>query len=190
MTVASGRFVLRLPPELHRALRQTAARQGVSLNTVCVQLLGGHSGNRAPMQTIPASWDGVVQRYTDAHPEECVGVLLFGSAARGELRGESDIDLLFVLHDSVPLRRGLYAAWDARLAEQALDREINAHFVHLPRAVEDASSLWLEVAVEGRVLRDRSGEIERFVVELRRAIASGRFIRGISHGQPYWRRSA
>jgi len=88
------------------------------------------------------------------------------------------------------LRRRLYEAWDALLAERALEREINAHFVHLPRAAETASSLWLEVAVEGRIVRDRTGKIERFLVDVRRAIASGRFIRGVSHGQPYWKRSA
>ncbi len=123
-------------------------------------------------------------------PAPFVGVVLFGSAARGEARADSDVDLLLVLAPKAALRRGLYRRWDELFAEGAMGRELNAHFVHLPEAVHQAGSLWLEVAIEGRVVMDREGRVARLLVALRRAIAAGRFVRGTLHGQPCWRRAA
>jgi predicted RNase H-like HicB family nuclease len=44
----SGRFVLRLPRSLHRQLAERADAEGVSLNTLCLTLLAGGLGVRAP----------------------------------------------------------------------------------------------------------------------------------------------
>lgn len=44
----SGRFVLRLPRSLHRQLAERAEAEGVSLNTLCLTLLAGGLGVRAP----------------------------------------------------------------------------------------------------------------------------------------------
>jgi predicted HicB family RNase H-like nuclease len=44
MTEYSGRFNVRLPTDLHDALAQEAARQGVSLNALIVALLAGGIG--------------------------------------------------------------------------------------------------------------------------------------------------
>ena len=185
----SGRFVVRVPPTLHGRLRELAAGSGVSLNTLCVQLLSaGAEGHVAPAEHSPWSW--IARRYEEVFGHEPVAVVLFGSAARGELRGDSDVDLLVVLDPGVPLRRALYRQWDELVSQGTFERAINAHFVHLPARVEDAGSLWLEVAVEGRVLSDRDDTVRRFLVAVRGAIASGRFVRSVLHGQPYWRRAA
>jgi predicted HicB family RNase H-like nuclease len=41
---ASGKFVVRVPADLHTQLAVEAARQGVSLNQLCVALLAGGIG--------------------------------------------------------------------------------------------------------------------------------------------------
>lgn len=131
-----------------------------------------------------------LQRFSAATDIEPLGVVLFGSASRGELRQHSDIDLLVVLPDEVRLGRRLYQDWDEAAAQQAEDREVNPHYVHLPRDVGAAGSIWLEAAIEGQVIEDRSGQVTRYLTELRRALASGRFVRAVVHGHPYWRRAA
>lgn len=40
----TGTVVIRMPAALHKALSQTAAQQGVSLNQLCVALLAGGIG--------------------------------------------------------------------------------------------------------------------------------------------------
>jgi len=117
--------------------------------------------------------------------EDLLGAVLFGSEARGEARGDSDIDLLLVAGPAVPLTRRLYTLWDEQLAD---DRH-SPHFVHLPSASSEAGSLWLEAAVEGTVLYDRDGRIGRFLGRLRRAIAAGRLTRKTAYGHPYWVKS-
>jgi hypothetical protein len=114
--------------------------------------------------------------------EELIGVVLFGSAARGEQREGSDVDLLIVLQPSTPLNRKLYRRWDEAIPEPFL----SPHFTHLPAHVEQAGSIWLEAAVEGSVLSDRGSRINRFLRRLREEMASGRLVRKSAYGHPYW----
>ncbi len=114
-----------------------------------------------------------------------MGVLLFGSRARGEERDDSDTDLLVVLDRTRPLVRALYEQWD----EAAPLAAYSPHFVHLPESVAQAGSLWLEAAVDGVILEDPQGNVSRFLGSLRRAIASGQMVRRTAHGHPYWVRN-
>jgi len=168
--------------------------RGISLNALCVRLLGLgiDSGGNSEVDALEeyASWWSVARRHVEANAEQFLGAVLFGSASRGELRVDSDIDLLLVVAPQVSLHRDLYRQWDDFLAGNTLPHEVNAHFVHLPDTVEAAGSLWLEAATEGRLLTDRTGVVQRFFVRLRRAIAAGEFVRGVIHGQPYWRHAA
>lgn len=111
------------------------------------------------------------------------GVVLFGSVARGEQGEGSDIDLLVVLHDDVPMARGTYRLWDE---QEPADDVVNPHFVHLPSSLGRPGSLWIEVALDGLILHDPSGELTRFLSGLRRSMASGGVSSGTAHGQPYW----
>lgn len=191
---ASGKFLLRVGPDLHGRLRRLAAERRTSLNALCAQWLREAAAPDVPPHAQGPSgqpaWLTAARDLVEGWGEELLGVALFGSAARGELRASSDIDLLLVLDASVPLQRQLYRRWDELVAAKGLERELNAHFVHLPRRAEDAGSLWLEVAVEGRVISDRRGCLEGALMMLRRAIANGQFVRQVAHGQPFWRRAA
>jgi predicted nucleotidyltransferase len=191
---ASGKFVLRLPPGLHERLRGMARGLGISLNTLCVRLLIGATepataGSEA-LSALQTSCLELVAAFAGQARIRVLGTVLFGSAARNELRPGSDIDLLLVCDRGVPLARTLYTTWDLLAPGGDRDREVNAHFVHLPRTVEEAGSLWLEAAVEGVIAGDETGQVERFLQELRRAVASGRFVRSVVHGQPFWKRAS
>ena len=180
----SGRFVLRIPPALHAALREKAAQLGCSLNEVCLGALTRELERRAGHELGAAdpSWLRAVH---DLLGDSLDGVLLFGSVARDESRSDSDIDLLVVVKPDVPLSRRLYTRWDESMAA---DRH-NPHFVHLPTSAAAAGSLWLEAAVDGIVLFDRDARLGRFLGRLRRGIASGKVKRRVAYGHPYWIRT-
>jgi hypothetical protein len=102
---------------------------------------------------------------------------------RGEARRTSDVDLLIVLGDGVPIRRDLYTAWDKQVMP-ALGEKYSPQFSHVPKG--NVSSLWLEVALEGQIDFDPHGRVRQVLYKIKEEIASGRYRRKISHGHPYW----
>ena len=111
-------------------------------------------------------------------------VLLHGSWVRGAATATSDVDALIVADRHLRLNRDLYRTWDAEpIAWQG--RRVDAHFVHLPEE-ETFSGLWAEAAIDGQVLFDRDGSVSNHLLRVRRAIAEGRLMRRVAHGQPYW----
>jgi hypothetical protein len=180
---APHRFLLRLPPDLHRVLTAGAQRAGLSLNEFCVQRLGR-------MTTAGEADAGpAVAHARRVVGPSLVGVLVHGSWARGESRATSDVDLLVVIDREVPLARALYTTWDE--AAPSFDgRPIDAHFVHLPPDAQRPSAVWCEAALDGLVIADRDGAVVRALYEVRRAIAEGHIVRRRVHGQSYWTTAA
>lgn len=114
-----------------------------------------------------------------------VGVVVFGSWARGELGPSSDIDVLIVAAPNVPITRALYRRWD----EQPIGckrHPIEAHFAQLPGETQRPSGFWAEVAADGRVLMDAQGQVSAYLASVREAVAGGRLRRCKTHGHPYW----
>jgi uncharacterized protein len=175
----SGRFVLRLPPALHAELRDAARRSGLSLNEYCVRALSAPG-------TDPAGPGGAIAARAVAHfGPDLVGVLLFGSWARGEATATSDIDALVVVEPSRPITRALYREWD-RIALEHDGHPVEAHLVGMPAPGGTPGTLWLEAALDGVVVLDRDGRIARHLGRVRRDIAAGGRVRRRVHGQPYW----
>lgn len=178
----SGRFVLRIDPRLHGTLRRSAAEADLSLNEYCARTLAGaRPGVSGP------GWE-VVERVAatvEAGLVGVVGVVIYGSWARGEAARESDVDVLIVVDGGVSVARSLYRKWDEEPVSWE-GRRVEPHFVHLPPASELPSGTWAEVAVDGIVLFDRDLKVSRYLVRLRRMIVEGRVVRRESHGQPYW----
>ena len=175
----SGRFLLRMPPPLHAALEGAARAAGLSLNEYCVRRLA---------VTEPGAGDAdavaLVSRASEVTGDALAGVLLHGSWVRGDATATSDVDAIVVVEPRMRLRRTLYRTWD----EQPVTwkgRPVDAHFVH-PPADDTLSGLWAEAAIDGLVLFDRRGQLSTALARVRRAIAEGRFIRRVAHGQPYW----
>lgn len=117
--------------------------------------------------------------------DHLVGVVVYGSWARGEATADSDVDSLIVLDHAVEIDRRLYRLWDD---EPVIwdGRAVEPHFVHLPDPEESMAGLWAEVALDGIVLHDPSLRLSARLGRVRRDIAEGRIRRHTSHGQPYW----
>jgi predicted nucleotidyltransferase len=183
--VRTARFLLRLPPRLHRTLTARAAAHQLSLNEYCVRKL---AGPEAPMIRDTAALE-VAARAQVVGGARLIGLIVHGSWARAETRAASDVDVLVVVDAELALTRALYREWDevplswGRLA-------VDAHFLHLPANPDRASGVWCEAAIDGIVLSDRDGRIEQTLRRIRRAVADGRLVRKHAHGQPYWTAAA
>lgn len=175
----SGRFVLRISPGLHAALRRAAEEAGLSLNRYCARKLAGPGGGVVG----PAA--DVVTRAAEQFGGDLVGVLAFGSWARGDMTEESDVDLLVVVDEGLPIVRSQYRPWDADPLEWG-GRAVEVHIVHPPESAEAPTGLWAEAALEGLILFERGLELSRRLIEVRRRIADGDLSRHETHGHPYW----
>ncbi len=149
-----------------------------------------HAPAPAPTSSGTAAADVIVAGF-GLHVE---AVALFGSCARGDAGAWSDVDLLIVVDKKVPVTRSLYRIWDETVADdaaiRALGSSVNPHFAHLPgnRAGTAAGggSLWLEVALHGTILWQRTWALARWLGSARERMAEGAIRRRYAHGQPYW----
>jgi len=183
MKEPSGRFVVRIPPDLHERTRLHAYEHGISLNECCRHAIEEYLAEKAPVRpAVTGPEERWVRVAAEVIGEDLAGVALFGSFARGEAAKNSDIDLLIVTEPSVPLKRALYAAWDAASS----DATVSPHFVHLPEKVFEAGSLWYEVAIDGIVLFEKERLITGFLRTVRKAIADRLIERKNAYGHGYW----
>lgn len=185
MKRGSGKFVLRLPPDLHEALQRQSAAKGVSLNELCKNKLAELLVPTAPAGSSYASLVASIRRL----PFDLEAIVLFGSTARGEAESSSDVDLLLVLPSHVAPTRSMYALWDDRFVGPFAPREnlkLTPHFVALPQSIESSGSLWFEVSLDGNLLWEKNNATSAWLAKLRAEIAAGRVHRRFSHGQPYW----
>jgi hypothetical protein len=185
----SGKFVLRLPPELHASLQNDARSQSLSLNELC----------RIRLSCLPNSvsgasgFGGELLAWVQALPAPLIGLTLFGSQAKGAATAGSDTDLLLVLEAGTPLSRDLYSVWDEHfksLPSGLRSKSLTPHFAVFDPEVGSCGSLWLEISLSGILLWEKfPGRIEKHLIRIREAIADGRFRRMVSHGHPYWVRT-
>lgn len=171
-------FIVRIPAELHRRLKADARRANLSLNALCVKLLerGSETGGKEP-----GAFEAIVTFLQKRYRNQFLALVLFGSHARGEAQDTSDVDLMVVLHPSVSIQRSLY-----REIDRMFDPQISLHFAHPPLSPEGAGSLWLECALDGRVIYDGNGKVTRLLSQIRDRIVSGKVVRKVTHGQGYW----
>lgn len=171
--MVSGKFVLRLDPKTHFELKEEAQAKGESLNSLCLQKLQGF---------VASPWSGVVSKVVNQF--KALGIILFGSTARGEETSKSDIDLLIVLAQDIPINRTLYRDWDREFKDF---EKFSPQFVHLTNH-DEIGGIWLEASIDGEILYDPQGEIKRSLQCIRVLIAEGVYQRRMSYGHPYWKR--
>lgn len=175
----SGRFVLRIEPELHAVLKEAAREAGLSLNDYCTRKL------MVPGANVAGPGAEVVERVARRFGPSLLGVVVYGSWVRGEAADGSDVDVLVVVDATVEVVRGLYRSWD----EEPLSwegRPVEVHFVRLPGVSEPLSGLWAEAALDGVVLFERGLVVSRRLASMRRRLVAGDVSRRRVHGQPYW----
>lgn len=168
----SGKFVIRIDPQLHVLLKEQAKRAGLSLNQIVIQRLQNEVDQNF----------AVIQ---NQFGKELLGIILFGSTVRGDQRKSSDIDLLIVLKESTKLSRKLYSEWDDKVESQ-LGPQYSPQFVHLPKDLKQVSGLWLEAALEGEIVFEVGHDLRTTVYKIKDLISSGYFQRKESYGHPYW----
>ncbi len=97
-----------------------------------------------------------LEKIIEVWQEEVLAIILFGSAARGELQSHSDIDLLLVLAPQIEISREYYRRWEMFYDNNRVlishEKEISPHFVNLASDPLQVGGLWYEVALEGMVL--------------------------------------
>ena len=182
MKEPSGRFVVRIPPSLHGRMRNDASDRGISLNEWCRQALATCLTDQDAAPALAGEEADWVRTASAVLGENLLGVVLFGSSARGEASAGSDIDLLIVANSSVALSRRLYSEWDATNPNPT----VNPHFVRVPQNVIAAGSLWYEVAIDGIILLENGRRVTDFLRNVRRAIADRLIERKDAYGHGYW----
>jgi hypothetical protein len=144
---ASGRFLLRMDPGLHAALREAARAAGLSLNEYCVLKLAAPAGSLAGL----AGASQVVRRAGSLFGGDLLAVAVFGSWVRQEHGEGSDVDVLTVLDRRVPIRRELYRPWD----EEPLELDTPAERPPLRRTA------WPQLSTSSRYHASMSGRSSR-----------------------------
>ena len=167
-----------MSPHLHEVIRARAESEGLSLNEMSRRLIvAGLEANRM----FGELQDKIISKAKELYGRDFLGLVLFGSVSRGEAVAGSDVDLLIVLEENIPIRRELYRPWDGGLQDP-----ISVHIVGMIRTPSQAGSLWLECALDGKVLHDPSGRVGRMLYAIRELITSGKVVRKTTHGQGYW----
>ena len=179
----SGRFVLRIDPGLHALLREAARSADTSLNSYCAEKLASLSAG------LDEEGTAVVRRAISVLGDSLIGVVAFGSWARGEDSPESDLDVLVIADESTEISRALYRRWDAEPGLGWHGYRVSPHFVRLASEGGPISGFWAEVAMDGLVLFEKTWAVSRNLSGLRRQILEGEIARRVVGGQVYWVRA-
>lgn len=166
-------FLLRLPPKQMKDLKSLALKRGISVNALCAKLL-----------TTPTTPLDLITKIKKHFPSS-IGVILFGSVARNESTDASDMDLLVVLESSQKLTRSLYDDWD-RVFSSREEAPLSPHFVLFPKDFSQIGSLWLEVAMDGKVLCENDHRLTALLGQLRRYILENNFKIKTTGTHRYW----
>jgi len=131
--------------------------------------------------------------------ERLVGILLFGSIARGDWKKDSDIDLLLVIRGWKDKK-----VWE-RLRELSIAKEIlresrefhetlsNGYFPSIqhyaldPEEVQKFHSIYPDIAADGIILYDKEGFMDRLISSIREKLKRNGALRiSTPDGRYYW----
>jgi hypothetical protein len=104
------RSLLRLPAALHQRIKARADELRLSPNSTMVHVLERGLTSSGVEQLEPLIVSMAKSQFGDAF----IGLLLYGSRARGDVYETSDTDLLLVVAPTVRIERETYHAWMLR----------------------------------------------------------------------------
>jgi hypothetical protein len=182
------KFLARMPLNLYKKIQERSARESCSVNQLIIELLiNADNSSHTLIEKIKES------ALTKEWKEQLLGVVLFGSGARGEVGAASDIDLLIVLDRAVKIDRTLYRMWDQKFVDFCYNGyPVSIHFSHLPlnipfnKAFANVGSLWKEISIEGVVLWEREYCVSKTLSAIRLALLNAGAKRRTVHGVNYW----
>ena len=174
------RFLLRLDASLYHQLLQLPKTQGLSVNTLCSTLIDQGLREIAPK---PKWIEAVAAAYES---ENLQAIVLFGSRSRGDATPSSDLDLLLVFPTGTRITRSLYRKQEELESLFAPGIELSFHCAALPQDRNELSGLWFEVALDGKILWKKTDSITLWLDRVKEALCSGKYVRKLSSGQPYW----
>lgn len=180
----SGKFVLRVPAELHKRLSLEASKKGVSLNQLCIAVLSSPPVPQEP-DLAESLGSEILPQLKDRFGEKLLGLIAFGSRIKGEATEASDVDFLIVLSRDIAVSRELYSWWDDNVHLNS-NLTVNPHFVAYPDDVYQASGLWFEIAQAHRIIFQQARKMDDLMAELMTLISKGIIRRHWSNGHPYW----
>jgi predicted nucleotidyltransferase len=174
----SGKFVVRIPGSVHAQLHADSKALGISLNQLCQQKLLQESDSHSIFSDAIALARSIAGK-------DFIGCILFGSYARQTYRSSSDVDIMIVVRESFQARRKDIQRWDdANIVIDQLPTSVS--FARIPQDDVPSNVLWLEAAIDGKVLSDPTNVVHTTLSRLRRAIADNLISRRYSHGHSYW----
>lgn len=185
-------LIIRVPSSLHVSLKRAALREGISLNRFCTSLLEKVDARGESAETttrtnlrlaVPDSLESLIGEIREAFTATLIGIVLFGSQARGEATEQSDIDLAVVLKQEASLDRDIYDKWRREVPSGDLAEPL---FLQLPAAADEIRGIWLELSLDGIVLLDTGFTLSGYLSRIRRMIAEGGVSRRTTYGTPYW----
>lgn len=172
-----SRILLRLTSNIHAKLKARATERGRSINSLIEQYVIQGLNSGVDHET----WEALKKEAKRLYKKNLIGLLLFGSQARGDVHDQSDTDILIVVTPNIRIERDLYRPWDSRLADN-----ISVNITNLPKTATDAGSLWLECALDAQIIYDPSAQIKTMLSCIRELITSGKVRRHVTHGQGFW----
>jgi hypothetical protein len=138
----------------------------------------------------------LVEALKDRFGQELVSVVLFGSFARGDFHGRSDIDLLIVIEELPPSQFERSRLFDEAVRKLMSEfkplREMGylCQFMPIMKSREEAayhSPIYLDMIEEGVILYDKDGFLESVLRRMKRRLeelgARRKFLKG---GGWYW----
>jgi predicted nucleotidyltransferase len=181
---ASGKFIVRTSESWHRKLSAAAAKNHLSFNRFCQLIM--EKGFEAYHQNADQQrLQRVLEKVKKVFGSRLLGVVLFGSVAKGEENDQSDIDLLIVMNHKIKLERSLYRLWDDQIDDQKIP-ELSPHFVHVPQEGTRPGSLWLEVVMKNQILWQQGRSIDRVLEDVTGWISRDDVQLKSYQGQPSW----
>ena len=194
MPKKSGKFVLRLDPEIHAQLIEIKEEKNISLNELCKGYITSSLYSSTRNATHSTIWTRLAW-YCMRYFPDFNGIVLFGSVARGEATENSDCDVAVILNRGANINRKLYKQWE--VLEEAWEKEygiplkfqnweLQPSIISLPELGTSTTSLWAELSIDGIVLSENKFSISRYLSFARREISSGKLIRKTSYGHGYW----